>query len=490
MSKIQFPTEGMAGDSILTSLKAMKGRDLPWKTGKAMAYIYGTDEEVMQLAAEAYNMYLTENGLDPSSFPSLLQLETEVMAMLADLLNGGSEASGNLTSGGTESVILAVKTARDHARATRPEVTAPEIIIPETAHPCFHKAAHYLDVKVKMIPVNPETFRADVDAMEAAISNQTILMVGSAPSYAHGVIDPIEQLAAIAKAKGILFHVDCCVGGMYLPFAEMLGYDIPLFDFRVPGVTSMSCDLHKYGYAPKGCSTVLYRNKELRQYQLFSCSVWPGYTIVNPTVTSSKSGGPMAGAWTVFKHLGKEGYKKAVKACQEASILLQEGLKAIPELELLGKPDISLFSFKSVHEGVSVFKLIDDMNKRGWYLQLQLASNASPEAIHVTITHFNAPHIPAMLEDLKSCIATLKGQQHASDSMMMGLDASMIQLLMDNFTPDMLDNLEALLGMDMSSNGGLPDDMVTINSLLNSLKPEQRDVLLTAFVNRMFSSPK
>jgi sphinganine-1-phosphate aldolase len=487
MSKIQFPENGAAQNSIIKNLTEMKSHDLPWQSGKAFAYIYGTDMDVMQFSADAYKMYLTENGLDPTSFPSLLKLETEVIGMLSDLLHGGESACGNLTSGGTESVMLAVKTARDWARANKAEINRPEMIIPETAHPCFQKAAHYLGLEVKIVPVDPETFRADTKAMEAAISSQTILLVGSSPSYAHGVIDPIEELAAIAKSKGLLFHVDCCVGGMYLPFAEMLGYDLPLFDFRVDGVTSISCDLHKFGYVPKGCSSVLYKNKELRQYQLFSCSNWPGYTIVNPAVTSSKSGGPMAGAWAMFKHWGKDGYKKAVKACQEATASFIDGLKEIPELQLLGNPDMSLLSFKSLSPDVSIFHLIDAMNKKGWHLQLQLASHASKEAVHLSITHFNTPHITALLADLKATVAELKASVHPSNEMMMGLDASMIQLLMDNFTPDMLDNLEALLGMDMSAGNGIPDDMITINSLLNSLKPEQRDALLTAFVNRMYT---
>jgi len=486
MGKIQFPELGMDKESIFQSLNEFKANDLNWQDGKAFAYIYGTEADTMQFAAKAYNLYLTENGLDPSSFPSLLKLETEVISMLSDLLNGGSTACGNLTSGGTESVMLAVKTARDWARENKPEISRPEMIIPETAHPCFQKAGHYLGVDVKIIPVNKETFRADCDAMSAAISNQTILLVGSAPSYAHGVIDPIEELAAIAKSKGLLFHVDCCVGGMYLPFATMLGYDIPKFDFSVDGVSSISCDLHKFGYVPKGCSSVIYKNKELRQYQLYSCSSWPGYTIVNPTVTSSKSGGPMAAAWAMFRLLGKEGYKNAVSSCQKACDAFINGLKEIPDLELLGKPAMSLLSFKVVNQNISIFQLIDKMGKKGWYLQLQLASNASGEAIHLTITDFNTPHIPALLEELKSTIEALKKEQHPSNEMLMGLDASMIQLLMDNFTPDMLDNLEALLGMDISANGGLPEDMVTINGLLNSLKPEQRDALLKAFVNRMY----
>jgi glutamate/tyrosine decarboxylase-like PLP-dependent enzyme len=486
MGKIQFPELGMEKEGIFQLLKDMKAEDLKWQEGKAFAYIYGTEKETMQFAAEAYNLYLTENGLDPSSFPSLLKLETEVISMLADLLNGGKDACGNLTGGGTESVMLAVKTARDWARANKPEISRPEMIIPETAHPCFQKAAHYLGVDVRIIPVDKTSFKADTAAMAEAVSSQTILLVGSAPSYAHGVIDPIEELAALAKSKGLLFHVDCCVGGMYLPFAEMLGYEIPKFDFRVEGVSSISCDLHKFGYVPKGCSSVLYKNKELRQYQLFSCSSWPGYTIVNPTVSSSKTGGPMAAAWAMFSLWGKEGYKKAVDSCQKATAQFISGLKDMPEFELLGNPAMSLLSFKVVDQGISIFQLIEKMAKKGWHLQLQLASNASGEAIHLSITDFNTPHIPALLDELKNSIYELKKEQHPSNEMLMGLDASMIQLLMDNFTPDMLDNLEALLGMDISSNGGPPQDMVTVNSLLNSLKPEQRDALLKAFVNRMY----
>ena len=486
MGKFQFPDTGKDKESIFQSLTDLKVNDLKWQDGKAFAYIYGTEKETMQFAAEAYQLYLTENGLDPSSFPSLLKLETEVISMLSDLLHGGKDACGNLTGGGTESVMLAVKTARDWARANKPEINRPEMIIPETAHPCFQKAAHYLGVDVKIIPVDKTSFKADTAAMAEAINNQTILLVGSAPSYAHGVIDPIEEIAALAKSKGLLFHVDCCVGGMYLPFAEMLGYEIPKFDFRVDGVSSISCDLHKFGYVPKGCSSILYKNKELREYQLYSCSNWPGYTIVNPTVSSSKTGGPMAAAWAMFRNWGKEGYKKAVDSCQKATAQFISGLKDMPEFELLGKPAMSLLSFKVTDPAISIFQLIDKMAKKGWYLQLQLASNASGEAIHLTITDFNTAHIASLLNELKITLEELKKEQHPSNEMLMGLDASMIQLLMDNFTPDMLDNLEALLGMDISSNSGLPQDMVTVNSLLNSLKPEQRDALLKAFVNRMY----
>lgn len=483
---MHFPENRLEQHQILEQLTAMKSNDLDWATGKVMAYVYQTDAEAKKLAEAAYLSYLTENGLDPSSFPSLLQLEREVIAMLAQLLNAGSEAAGNCTSGGTESVMLAVKTARDYARKEK-GIAHPEIIVPETAHPCFHKAGHYLDVKVNVIPVDKVSFKANVEAMAAAINENTILLVGSAPSYAHGVIDPIEEIAALATSKGILCHVDACVGGMYLPFAKMLGADLPAFDFSVEGVSSMSCDLHKFGYVPKGCSTIIYRNKELRQYQLYACSDWPGYTIVNPTVLSSKTGGPMAAAWAMFNYFGIEGYKKAVEACESATQLLLKGIEEIPELEVLGEPVMSLIAIRSKEESLAVFELAETMKEHGFYIQVQLASNASVEALHITISHFNCEHVPEMIEAFKKSVAFLKSDKAPNMEMLAGLDASMIKLLLDEFTPDMLDNMEALLGID--STGGIPDNFALINSILNGLEPAQRDMLLTAFVNRMFTQP-
>lgn len=485
MQHYQFPEKGLQPKNVLEQLEAMKSDDLAWQSGKVMAYVYASDPEAKALAEEAYKKYFTENGLDPSSFPSLLKLERQVTTMVGQLLGGGPEAAGNCTSGGTESVILAVKTARDYARAHKSEIKEPELIIPETAHPCFHKAGHYLNVKVVSVPVDPTSFRVDSKAMEAAITPNTILLVGSAPSYAHGVMDPIEEIAAIAKKNDILCHVDSCVGGMYLPFSKMLGRNIPNFDLSVDGVTSISCDLHKFGYVPKGCSTIIYKNKELRQYQFYTCSNWPGYTIVNPTVLSSKTGGPMAAAWAMFTHYGLEGYKNAVQDCENATKTLLEGVAAIPELEVLGEPDMSLVAFKSTDEALSIFELAEHINQKGWYLQVQLASHASPEAIHVTISHFNAPHIPTLVEVIKESIQELMSEKSETQELMAGLDASMISLLLADFTPDMLDNMEALLGIDSSD--GLPDNMVMINNILNSLEPAQRDMLLTAFVNRMFS---
>jgi len=418
-NKNAIPQKGLTTEDILSQLKAMKSNDIPWDTGKVLAYVYEPKKETENLAKDAYKMYLIENGLDPTAFPSLLKLENDLIGMAKDLLGGGDErVVGNITSGGTESIILAVKTARDYFRAKRPEIKEPELIIAETAHAAFHKAGHYLGVKVVMVSVNKETFKVEPKVVEDAITENTIMIVGSAPSYAHGVIDPIEALAAMAKSRDILCHVDACVGGFYLPFAKMAGYDIPPFDFSVDGVTSMSADFHKYGYAIKGASCILQKNRDLRRYQIFACSSWPGYTIINPTVLSSKTGGPLAGAWATLNHIGKEGYIDIVKGCQVAAKLCIEGIAKIPELEVLGDPNTNLIAIASTDPKISIFAISDWMTKRNWHIQVQLASSCSKEALHLSVNRANVEHIPALLEQLKLAIAELKEK----DSPEMALD--------------------------------------------------------------------
>jgi len=219
---LALPTDGVNAQEVLQHLQALKAHDIPWQTGKVLAYVYEPSPEAKQLVKDAYSLFLSENGLDPTAFPSLLKLEKDVVRMAATLLGGDEQATGNFTSGGTESIILAVKTARDRARAYKPHIQKPQLILPETAHAAFHKAGHYLGVEVVMVPVNKETFKVDAAVMEAAINENTILLVGSAPNYPFGVVDPIEDLATLAKKHDILLHVDCCVGGMYLPFAKGL----------------------------------------------------------------------------------------------------------------------------------------------------------------------------------------------------------------------------------------------------------------------------
>jgi len=304
---MQIPEKGWSRKEVFDRLETYRAGDMPWRDGRTWAYIYDPGPEAEAVIKDAFASYLTENGLDPTVFPSALRMENEVVALAARHLNGDAGVVGNFTSGGTESILLAVKAARDHAREKR-GIVEPEMVLPETAHAAFQKAGHYLGVRPVLVPVDPESFRADADAVRDAISERTVLLVGSAISYAHGVVDPIPELGALAAERGLLLHVDGCMGGFLLPYFRRLGGEFPDFDFRVPGVTSISMDLHKYAFAAKGASTILYRSKELRKYQMYACSNWTGYTVINPTVQSTKSAGPVAGAWAALHFIGDDGY--------------------------------------------------------------------------------------------------------------------------------------------------------------------------------------
>ena len=257
---MQIPEKGMSREQVLESLRAFRAEDPDWSEGKIFGYVFHADADVVETVEEAFRMYMWDNALDPSVFGSMLKLETEVVEMAARHLNGDDEVVGNLTSGGTETCLLAVKTARDWARVEKPEISQPEMILPITAHPCFTKGAHYFGVKAVTVPVDPQTLTAGMNAVREAINENTVLLVGSASNYAFGTVDPIEELGQLALERGILLHVDGCIGGFILSLYDSLGYDVTPFDFRVPGVTSMSMDLHKYAFAAKGASVVLYKN--------------------------------------------------------------------------------------------------------------------------------------------------------------------------------------------------------------------------------------
>jgi sphinganine-1-phosphate aldolase len=296
---MKIPAQGLSQEAVMAALETYGEKDLPWREGGTFAYVYEGGRDVEAVVKQAYTRYLTENALDPTVYPSLLRFENEIVSMAINHLRGDEQCVGNFTSGGTESCMLAVKAARDYARSER-GIAEPEIIMPVTAHACFQKAAHYFDMKMHLVPVDPETWKVRPEDMAAAINENTILLVGSACQYAHGVIDPIVALGALALEHDLLLHVDGCIGGFVLPYFRRLGADIPDFDLSVPGVTSMSMDFHKYGYAAKGASVVLYRSKELRRHQIFTAATWTGYSVINPTMLSTKSGGPMAACWAVL----------------------------------------------------------------------------------------------------------------------------------------------------------------------------------------------
>ena len=474
---MHIPKQGLSKEEVLSALQQYKARDMDWKSGRVWAYVYDPGEEVADTIKQAYTMFLTENALDPTVFPSLLKLETDIVRMVANLLRGDEKVVGHVTSGGTESILLAVKTARDKARAEKPHIKTPEIVLPQTAHASFHKAAHYFGLKPVVTPFDPLSFRADVSAMRSAISENTILLVGSAPCYSQGVVDPIEEIGELALEKGLLFHVDGCVGGIHLSFMRKLGYSVPEFDFTVPGVTSISADLHKYGYAAKGASVVLYRDKSLRRYQIYASTDTTAYTLINPTVLSSKSGGPLAGAWAILNYLGEEGYLRIVKEVQDATWRLVEGINAIPGLRVLGKPDMCMFSFAS--DEINVYQLADEMKKHGWYLQGQFSTPHSPRNLHVSVNYGTSGQVDAFLKDLRDCVEKVR-QSPPLDS---DFVRAVVSSLLENPSPEAMGNLWAMAGIQGSE---LPDEMAFINEFLDALPDEYANLLLIEYFNDLY----
>jgi sphinganine-1-phosphate aldolase len=475
---MHIPQQGLSKEEILNTLQAFKSHDMDWKSGKVWCYVYTPEDEPANVTREAYLSFLSENGLDPSVFPSMLKLETDVVRATINLLRGDSNAVGHLTTGGTESIMLAVKTARDKARAEHPEITQPEMVLPKTAHAAFHKAAHYLSVKPVLVDIDPQSFKVRTGDMHAAITPNTILLVASAPSYSQGVVDPIAEIGKIAQENNLLFHVDACVGGLHLSFMRKLGYDIPDFDFTIPGVTSISTDLHKYGYAAKGCSVIMYRNRGIRKYQIFACTDTTAYTLINPTMLSSKSGGAMAGAWAILNFLGEEGYKKIVQEVQEATRKLIEGINSIDSLQVLGTPAMCMFSFKS--DVINVYQLADEMNKRGWYIQGQFSTPLTPRNLHISVNHGTIHNVDALLKDLRECVEIVKAMTPIDSDGIRAMVGAALQ------SPDP----EAAFGQ-LAANAGLagtelPSEMAFINEVLDALPDELCNVFLVNFFNDLY----
>ncbi len=474
MKNAFFTNTGGNSDAIAAELTSFKSADIPWETGKVFAYVYEPSAEAYALIKKAYMLFLTENGLDPTAFKSLLNMEREVIDIALQLVGGTDAGGGNFTFGGTESIILAVKTARDYAREKYPEILRPNIVLPVTAHAAFFKACHYLCVDLKVVPVDETTFLPNLKEYENTIDENTILCVCSTPSYAHGVMDPVEEIAAMAKKRNLLCHVDACVGGMYLPFAQSLGYPVPKFGFDVEGVTSLSMDFHKYGYTAKGASCILYKDRDLRKYQIYTCSQWSGYSVVNPTVMSSKSGGSLAACWANMQLLGHGGYSDIVRSTQEASIKVQNWVKQHPEYQLLGNPVMNLVAFAS--NSIDLFELTSRMGKRGWYIQLQFQHGVSPTNIHLSINRANVEHVDALISDLNSVTQELV--ENPVDGTL-----PFPQEFIDGLTPEMVNELKSGLGV---GDGEAPEDLTLVNRILNAASPDTRDMILKEFVNGLF----
>jgi len=476
---MKIPERGMNPENVMAEVERRRHADLDWRSGRTFGFVYDAGREAEALAKRAYVAYLSENALDPTSFPSLLRFENEIVSMAREHLGGDEEVVGNFTSGGTESILLAVKTARDLYRATRPEIRQPEMVLPVTAHAAFHKAAEYFDVKAVPVPVG-EDFRADVAAMREAVGPNTILLVGSAPSYAHGVIDPIVDIGALALEHGLLFHVDACVGGFMLPYFRRLGEPVPDFDFRVPGVTSMSMDLHKYGFAPKGASIVLQKDRGQRKHQIFACSSWPGYSVVNATVQSSKTGGPLAAAWAVLHFFGDEGYLELARTLRDTTKRIAEGIDAMEGLYVLGRPEMCMLAMAS--DTVDVFHVVDEMQIRGWYVQAQLGFDGSPPNFHLSVGPTNAPHVEALLSDLAASVEAAKAFGPSEVAQM--VKSTFAAMSPTDISPEVFTSMLSMAGVEGTD---LPERRADINSVLDALPRPVCDRLLVEFVNELFT---
>jgi sphinganine-1-phosphate aldolase len=396
----------MTEAAILDALGAKRGRDARWQDGRTFGMVFDGGEEVRAVAEATAAMFLHENALNTAAFPSLAEIQSEVVDACAALFHGAPEAAGFMTSGGTESVLMAVKSARERARTER-GITEPEMVLADSAHAAFHKAAHYFGVTVHKVPVRAD-FRADVDAMATRVNDRTVLVVGSAPQYPQGVIDPIPELAELATAVGASMHVDACMGGFVLPFMEMNGETVAPWDFRVPGVTTISADIHKLGYAPKGASVLVHRTKELRRYQTFVFDDWLGGFYASPGMQGSRPGLPMATAWAVMHRLGTDGYRRLTRITIDATRRIVAGVRAIPGLVVLGEPDAHVFALSSAQ--LDVFALGDAMHARHWHLDRQ----KPPDSLHATVSAGNAPVVDEFLRDLRAGAAEVAGT-HTDD---------------------------------------------------------------------------
>jgi glutamate/tyrosine decarboxylase-like PLP-dependent enzyme len=396
---MQFPENGTSREGLNSRLNEAISRDADWRGGKIFSLVYFAGDDVAEVLKEAYTTAFYSNGLGPAAFKSLKKFESEVIAMTADLLNH-PEAAGNMTSGGTESILMAVKTARDWARAEK-GITKPQMIIPVTAHPAFDKAAHYLSVEVTHTALR-EDLRADIDAMRDAMTADTILLVGSAPCYPFGVIDPIPEVAALAAERGALCHVDACLGGYLLPFVERLGRPVAPWDFRVPGVTSISADLHKYGYSARGASSILYRDRELRRHQFFATSDWPGGLYGSPTLAGSRPGGAIAASWAVLNYLGVEGYTRLTRVVMDTTDAIKDGINAIPDLHVLGKPDMTVFAFSS--DSLDIHAIADALDEAGWHPDRQ----QNPASLHIMVTPAHENAVQPFLSALEGAVERVR----------------------------------------------------------------------------------
>ena len=399
-----MPQNGLPRGEVMQQLMHMKEGDQDWRGGRVFSLVYSAGDDVHELLQDALSLYSAENGLNVLAFPSIGTMQHDIVSITATLLGADDPASGGgvegyLTSGGTESLLQAVKTARDVARHDR-GIRFPQVVVAESAHAAFTKAADYFDVELIRVPVGPD-FRVDIDAMADACTDTTIMVVGSAPTYPQGVVDPITDIAALASQRGILCHVDACMGGFLLPFLTQLGRFTEPFDFRVPGVTSISADVHKYGYASKGVSVILYRTHDLARHQVFATADWLGGFYASTAMAGTRPAGPIAAAWAALMHIGIDGYLELTRTAHDAAQALRAGIESINGLGVRGDPPATVIAFGAQDPAsLDIFAVGERLHAEGWYLDRQ----HRPDSLHATVHAGSAATVPFLIDDLRRAI--------------------------------------------------------------------------------------
>lgn len=461
-----FPEEGVERGEVLKMLEEMSKGDLDPLNGRMWGHTYYSGlEDVIEIVRKAYTMYMDKTMLDFTVYPSVLRMENEVIGFAREILNGDESVVGNFTYGGTESIMLAVKAAREKFRKGRGSSEVPEIILPDTAHPAFYKSAEYLGLKVLRVKTNGE-WKVVGEAVSEVVGRRTCMVVCSAPNYPFGVVDDVESVAEVCEDKGVWLHVDACLGGFILPFLRDIGEKVSPFDFSVDGVSSISADFHKFGYAPRGASAILYRESSLREGQIFVMSSWPGYPLVNTAVLSTRSAGTLAATWAVMNYLGRKGYARLAGRILKVRKRLE---KELPEMgfEIIGKPEASVLAF--THPAIDVFVLADKMEEKGWYIQPQPGSAllGYPKCIHLTVNPGHDRVVEEFLKDLRDAARGCEG-------------------VVVGDVESILEDIQGKLGLRP---GELPENLSVVNELIHRLHPDMVEEMLRSMINEVIFRP-
>ena len=473
MKKV-IPKKGYSEKELHDFFDSFKNQDIQWKSGKTFGAVYYPGDEYAQVISKAYSRFLNENAFDPQLFKSLLAMENDIVSQVANLISPDTRLHGNLTSGGTESIFLALLSARDWSKKNK-EIENPEVILPSTAHPAFLKALRFLDVKAVIIHVDFQKW--DLNIVENEINENTIMLVGSAPAYPYGVIDPISDFSKLAIKHNLLLHVDACIGGFFLSYLKKMGRDVTEFNFNLPGVSSLSVDLHKYAYAPKGSSVLLYRNPEHRLSQYSVYSGWQGGIYASTTFMGTKPGGVVASTWTALNHIGDDGYLELTKSTMNSVDRIIKYIESNIHLELIGSPDMSLIAFK-VKEN-NTYELADLLNNKGWYIgRLQ-----NPEGIHLVVSAIHSENIViSFMKDVDDSLAELFSTNFKSSIQHLG-DKLIKQVL--NLLP--YNQLKTTLANQAKKSNGKPSKKRIIYDVKNQLSESESNNLFRTIMDRFYS---